>query len=191
MTSTTVTPIPRGPRRMPAPQTEPPYDDEAAIAGRETAANVPAPAVQGTLALACPPHSGAPDGQAGTQLRLVPAPVRSTDPGRPDPRAWARQLAQAVTEVLAGDRPPTQLVRWTTERIYADLERAAANRARERTVIRSGRARPKVTRVFVCDVRDGVVEASAVVKHGARMRAMALRLETLGDQWLCTALEMP
>jgi hypothetical protein len=189
MTSTTVTAIHGVPRRVPTPQTEPPYDDEAAGPGVAAAPAPPTPAVQGALALANPGSASAPAVPA--RLRLVPAPAERVEPGPPDPRAWAGRLAQAVTEVLAGDRPPTQLLRWTTERIYADLARHAATRARELTIVRTGRTRPKVTRVVVCDIREGVVEASAVVNHGARARAMALRLEALGDHWLCTVLEMP
>ena len=125
------------------------------------------------------------------RLRLVATLTGQRDAGRPEPRAWARRLAQAVTEVLAGDRPPTQLLRWTTEPVYADLVREAATTARELSVVRSGRTRPKVTRVVICDVRDGVVEASAIVNLGARTKAMALRLEASGDHWLCTVLQMP
>jgi len=184
MTST-VTPIHALPRRVPTPQTEPPYDDEVrtAIAPTEEAA------VQGTLALSYALPTGAPTTPA-PRLRLVPAPPERTHGGRPDPAAWTTRLAQAVTEVLSGDRPATQLLRWTTEQIYTELARRAAATARELTVVRTGRTRPMVRRVVLCEPRDGVVEASAVVRQGARTRAMALRLHGTGDHWVCTALEM-
>ena len=172
------------PRRIPTPQAEPPYDDEVVA---EAAAGLAR--VDGALALADPPRL--PASPVRPELRLVRTPAERSTTGRPDARAWALKLAQAVTEVLAGDRPATQLLRWTTARIYADLSRRAATTARELTVVRSGRTRPKVTRVVVCDVREGVVEASAIVDLGARTRAMAMRLEASGEHWVCTVLQMP
>jgi hypothetical protein len=179
------------PRRLPTPQSEPPYDDDAGGSSPATAARPAPPSVEGTLALADPAPAGTPALAPEPRLRLVPAPAVGSHHGRPDPKAWAGRLAQAVTEVLAGDRPPAQLLRWTTERIYDDLACRAASTARELTVVRTGRTRPKVTRVMACEVREGVVEASAVINVGARSKGMALRLEACGEHWLCTVLQIP
>jgi len=191
----TVTPIRLVPRLAPPPRTEPPYDDEIGIS---PAAPQPRGVTQGTLALTFTLPSGVP---ARPRLQLVPSGMRhqprvETRPGAhpqpllPDPRTWAGTLAQAVVEVLAGDRPVGQLLRWTTARIYADVSRQAATTARECTAVRAGRARAVVRKVCVSQPVDGVAEASAVVSDGGRARAMALRLQSEDGRWLCTALEL-
>jgi hypothetical protein len=121
----------------------------------------------------------------------VPDNTRDEAPaGLPDPQAWAGTLAQAVVEVLAGDRPVAQLLRWTTARIYTELGRRAAIAGRECTAVRAGRARAVVRRVHVFQPAEGVAEASAVLSDGRRTRAMALRLQSADGRWLCTALEL-
>jgi hypothetical protein len=108
----------------------------------------------------------------------------------PDAQAWAGTLAQAVVEVLAGDRPVGQLLRWTSGRVYAQLSRRAAAAARECTAVRASRARAIVRRVYVSQPAEGVAEASAVVSDGRRTRAMALRLQKADGRWVCAALEL-
>jgi hypothetical protein len=120
----------------------------------------------------------------------VPEAPDKPPAGLPDPHAWAGTLAQAVVEVLAGDRPVAQLLRWTTARIYTELGRRAAVAGRECTAVRAGRARAVVRRVHVFQPAEGVAEASAVLSDGRRTRAMALRLQSDGGRWLCTALEL-
>jgi len=199
-------------RRVPVPDCQPPYDDELAErrpgrAGWSTGGEC---AVQGTLALAFVLPSGlpaAPEPPAG--LRLLPAALpdqaevgeaRAADldvdfgpqpTGRsalPDPRPWAARFVQAVVEVLAGDRPLAQLVRWTSEEVYdgvaahvVTLVRAANGRRLPRGAVRTLR---------VTEPGDGVAEVSATVRHGPRTTAVALRLEGLDGRWQCTALEM-
>ncbi|MEI8409226.1 MULTISPECIES: Rv3235 family protein [unclassified Kribbella] len=112
-------------------------------------------------------------------------------PGLPDPRAWGGRLAQAVSEVLAGDRPISQLVRFTDETVFADLSRrvrllgltttATARGAKERSSLRS---------VRVCTPAREIAEVAAHVRHGERSRAIALRLEIRRNRWVCTALEI-
>jgi hypothetical protein len=100
-------------------------------------------------------------------------------------------LAQAVSEVLAGDRPISQLVRFTDEAVFTDLNRrvrllgltttASARGAKERSAVRS---------VHVCKPAKGIAEVAAHVRHGNRSRAVALRLEIRRNRWICTALEI-
>ena len=81
--------------------------------------DVPIASVQGTLALdldALPPPALEPP---ATHLALAPTP---TDPAD-DVRRWAGRFAQAVVEVTGGDRPLTQLLRWTSTSVYQDLAR--------------------------------------------------------------------
>lgn len=182
------------PRLAPPPRTEPPYDDEV---GSAHVARQPAQAAtQGTLALTFTLPSGVPaTPRPASRLRLVPGAPRQQTTGAaqqsvPDPHTWAGTLAQAVVEVLAGDRPSGQLLRWTTARIYADLSRRAAATARECTAVRAGRPRAIVRRIHVSRPAEDVAEPSAVVSEGSRTRAMALRLQSCDGRWLCTALEM-
>ena len=83
----------------------------------ETRETVPVATVQGTLALdlgLLPAQPRVPD------LRVVPGPA-STE--HREVQAWAARFAQATVEVLGGDRPVAQLLRWTTARVYQDLDR--------------------------------------------------------------------
>ncbi len=141
--------------------------------------------MQGTLAL---------------DLGLVPAapatPELSVVPGEPataqhEVRAWAARFAQATVEVLGGDRPVSQLLRWTTRRVYLDLERrvrilgrTAAAPQRVRTL------RPQVQSVHVFLPDPDAAEVSVHVRHGHRSRAIAARLEHREGRWRCTALEL-
>ena len=56
-------------------------------------------------------------------------PRSTTTPRRPEEadgttrlRDWAARLAQAAVETAAGQRPVSQLVRWTAPEVYADLD---------------------------------------------------------------------
>jgi hypothetical protein len=172
---------------------EPPYDDAAPVAG--------------ALALALPatvdpaPPGAEPDGPAAP-LHLVPpppaAPGRDVDPADedelfaaqrtpraqlPDPAPRAAMLARAILETLAGDRPVSQLLPWTTTDVYDDLEALVDPRT----------ARPwasSVRRIRVCEPVPGVAEVAAVVQRGGRAAALALRLEGLDGRWLLTALSV-
>lgn len=116
---------------------------------------------------------------------------------RSDAEAWAHRFAQAAVEVAGGDRPVTQLLRWTSRTVFQDLERRAQLVARARlhgtADQASGRrhagVRPQVLGVRGCVVSPTVVELSAHVRHGHRSRAVALRLELDRGRWRCTALE--
>lgn len=169
------------------------------------------PPVQGTLALDFALPSGLPAEPRPRALTLVTGGTEPTGgrrhgsfadrpeaagaaraaAGAPPPEEWAGPLVQAVVEVIAGDRPPQQLVRWTTQRVYADLSRrvrilglttSAASRTRtERCHVRS-------VRVF--QPRPDAAEVAAHVRHGARSRAVAARLEIQRGRWTCTAIQL-
>jgi hypothetical protein len=194
-------------RRLPLPDCEPPYDDDMGgpVPQRPRGAGAAAPgtaAVQGTLALSFVLPGGLPaQPEAPPGLRLVPPrPGPAGDPdeadfgpqptGRsrlPEPRGWAGRFVQAVVEVLAGDRPVGQLVRWTSGEVYDELAArvratgTGAGRATARAVVRS---------VHVAEPADGVAEVAAMVRCGARTTAFAVRLEGLDGRWQCTAVEL-
>jgi hypothetical protein len=111
----------------------------------------------------------------------------------PDARSWSTRLAHATVEVLGGARPLSQLRRWTSDEVYAQLSRTG-RRGGPVGDPRAGRIRPArvvVRAVRVCEVADGIVEACAVVDDGRRARAFAFRLEGTDGRWRCTRLAAP
>jgi hypothetical protein len=109
----------------------------------------------------------------------------------PHPAAWAARMARAVIEVVAGERPATQLARWTSPTVYAEVT-ARHNAARRHPAGKALNAAPcrKVGSVRVCAVAPGVVETSAVVSGMVRPRAIALRMESNSQRWVVTAFEL-
>lgn len=145
---------------------------------------VPLAPVQGTLAL----DLGRPESSASAPPPLYAVP----EPAPPDDaelRAWSVRFAQAVVEVTGGDRPLTQLVRWTSAKVYAELARRVQVMAQARQIAGGRRAiRPQVRSVHLCRPTEVTAEVSVHVRHGQRSRALAARLEHRQGQWTCTAL---
>ena len=144
---------------------------------------VPVAITQGTLALALQP-------------RLEPPPAAVVPIGRHRRHSveeWARRFVQAAVEIVGGDRPPSQLLRWTTRTVYADLERRALLVARAGGHLPGqGRVQPvspRVRSVHASFVSPDVVEASVHATYGTRSRAVAARFELRKNRWVCTALE--
>jgi Family of unknown function (DUF6459) len=154
---------------------------------------VPVATVQGTLALDLmplldPPVTNAEPGRPGCDV--VPVDIKE----RARLEQWVGRYVQAGVEIVAGDRPAAQLARWTRRDVQQDLARRAALVARAGGHHPGRGRRRELTRSQVVAVRitfpaDGVVEASAHVRHGDRSRAVAARFETFRDRWICTALE--
>ncbi len=144
---------------------------------------VPVATTQGTLALDLLPRHDPPPG----------AVVAFDSRARRGADEWARRFAQAVVEIVGGDRPVSQLLRWTERTVYADLQRRALLVARAGGHMpgqaRVQPTRPRVLSVHTGLVAEGVVEASAHVKYGERSRALASRFELRDGRWFCTALE--
>jgi len=153
---------------------------------------VPVGSIQGTLALDLHPRHDPPEpvtasGRAGADVVPIDLHVR----GRLE--QWSHRYAQAAVEIVGGDRPVTQLLRWTTPDVYDDLARRALLVARA-VGQRAGQdrvqsVRPQVLRVHTCFVAGDAAEVSAHVRYGQRSRALAIRFELRGDRWLCVALE--
>ena len=100
-----------------------------------------------------------------------------------------------LVEIVHGDRPVSQLVRWTAPRVHEDLARRAvlvAQAGLHRAGHGRGRRpdlRPQVESIHSCFVSREIAEVSARVRYGGRSRAVAARFEILGGRWQCTALE--
>lgn len=127
-------------------------------------------------------------------LRVLPGGAGEQRKGDGDRRRMlvrAHRFVQAVVEVVSGDRPCTQLVRWTDREVYDDLTtRVAALSGTVGSVPATEQPRAKVVSVKVCRPRDGVAEVAAHVRQGARSHALAARLEHVEQRWICTALEL-
>ncbi|MCH1866459.1 Rv3235 family protein [Nocardioides sp. CFH 31398] len=158
------------------------------------------PTVQGTLALDLVPRLDpppAPEAPAGTRRpQEADADVVPIDrQRRRELESWTWRYAQSVVEVVAGDRPVSQLLRWTTPPVYADLARRAHLVARAGGHLPGqGRPRRAAARAQVLGVRTSFVgrdaaETSIHVRHGERSRAIAARFELVGGRWQCCALE--
>ncbi len=195
-------------RLLPAPRWDPPYDDgRPEVLVRRTTDAGPLSArrglgVQGTLALAFVLADDVPATPASPMLRLL-APPSLTELPRPDdeaertrtarrelpaPGPWAGRLVQAVVEVLAGDRPSAQLVRWTVEPVHAAVRASIRPTPRGPTSLSGHRA--QVRSVRVSEPADGIAEVSATVARDGRTTAVALRMEGLDGRWMCTVLEL-
>lgn len=194
-------------QRMPVPSFEPPFDDDR---GRRGVDDSPRATVQGTLALAFVLPTGLPAApSAAPDLRLVTAPLWLDDEAMepeaetdedeaefgpqptstshlPDARWWSGRFTQAVVEVLAGDRPAAQLIRWTTSIVYDDVVSLVSVPSVRRTPVPRGVVRS----LHVSHPGDGVAEVAGLVRKGVRSTAVALRMEGLDGRWQCTALEL-
>ncbi|TIC87422.1 hypothetical protein E8D34_09830 [Nocardioides sp. GY 10113] len=151
---------------------------------------VPIAETQGALALDLVP-------------REAPPPVAPTRPGaavvpidqrmRRAIESWARRYVQAAVEIVAGDRPSSQVVRWTSGDVYADLRRRAQLVAlaggHQPGLGRVQQVRPRIHSVHACFVTDSVVECGVHLRYGERGRAVAARFERRREHWLCTALD--
>ena len=153
---------------------------------------VPVGSVQGTLALDLhpqydPPELAPPLGRRSGDVVAIDQQAR----GRLE--QWAHRYAQAAVEIVGGDRPVSQLLRWTTPRVYEDLQRRAQLVARA-VGQRAGQGRvqairPQVVGVRTCFVAGDAAEVSAHVRYGRRSRALAMRFEVISDRWQCVALD--
>ncbi len=172
-------------RRPPAPR--PSAASVTRLTPVEPRTDVPLAAVQGTLALdlglaAVPSRQPAPP----PLYAVSDAEARSAA----EVQAWAARFAQAVVEVTGGDRPLTQLLRWTSARVYAELGRRVRIMAQKRppTAQRVRSIRPQVRSVHVFQPKPTSAEISVHVRYGNRSRALAARLEHRNGHWLCTEL---
>jgi len=132
---------------------------------------------------------GVSDAETDAETDAEFGPQRTRRADLPDPALWAPRFMQAVVDVLAGDRPSQQLLRWTSEDIYAQIRNKARREAQ--AGLRRGRTgrRAAVRSTRVCEPADGIVEACATVRYLDRVRTVAFRLEGTDGRWRCTVLQ--
>jgi hypothetical protein len=162
----------------------------------DSGSNVSRPYVQGTLALDLASHVSLAAPPPAPPTLTVMAGGGSPDFGAdgcglPDPRDWAARFCQAIVEVIGGDRPAAQLVRWTSHDVYKDLNRRVRILGLTSNAAARGQvARPQVRSVRVCQPAPKIAEVAVHLQHGRRSRALAARLEIIDRRWLCTALQL-
>ncbi len=155
---------------------------------------VPLADVQGMLGFDLQPRLDPPrpfgdDPDDGDDAVSPPIPIVPADGHL---RGWIPQFAQKAAEVVGGDRPASQLVRWTTKDVYAELRYRASLTARSGAYDpgtgRNQPIRPRVQRSHVYEVSDDIVEANVTIKFGEGFRALAVRFERNSQDWICTVL---
>jgi hypothetical protein len=118
--------------------------------------------------------------------RSVPRPPTPARRALPDPARWGRRLLVGIIETAAGKRPLHQLSALLSPGVAhglgADFERAAKLGAPHWT----GAA--TVASVRASEPAERVAELSATLRHGNRVRAVAMRLEVRHGRWCCTRL---
>ena len=160
-----------------------------------TSSATPVASVQGTLALDLGPHLDVPDpdpvrpGKPGTGLDIVRVDLVR----RRHFEQHAARIGIAIVEIVGGDRPVSQLLRWTTREVYRDLGRrahlvaTAVGRRAGTGGIQS--VRPHLVAAHTSFITERCAEVSLHVRYGQRSRAVALRFELIHDRWQVSALE--
>jgi hypothetical protein len=186
-------PDPVAVRRVAVPDAAPPYDDEPDLSDPDHGDpdhGEPPPRDDQSLAPAGPPPAADDAGPGERQPGSPPGGESQSDSAQPGERAspgrapWPSQFAQVLAETLAGSRPATQLRPWTTEQ--------TRQRIRQLGPMLATGQRPRVRRIMTSTPAPDVLEMTAVVGFGSRVRVLALRLER-GEEacqhWRCTAIE--
>ena len=95
--------------------------------------------------------------------------------------------------VVGGDRPVSQVLRWTTPEVYQDVARrahlVAASVGRRAGTGGIQSVRPQLVALHTSFVTERCAEVSLHVRYGARSRAVAARFELIRDRWQVSALE--
>lgn len=141
---------------------------------------------QGALALSYPMTPEMTADPQTTALVVVPHGARHGSSGGME--AWAATFIQAIVEVIASDRPVTQLVRWTSRRVYAEIMHRQRRVAQHRGTTATRSCRQHVATVRVCRPGENCAEVAARVVFGPRSRAIAARLDYVNGRWMCTAI---
>jgi len=155
----------------------------------------PLATVQGTLAL-----------DLGPRLD-VPEPAVASRPGdsalhdvvhvdlvqRRQFERHAARVGAAIVEIVGGDRPVSQVLRWTTPEVYQDLARRA-HLVAQAVGRRAGSGgiqsvRPQLVAAHTSFVSERCAEVSFHVRYGDRSRAVAARFELIRERWQVSALE--
>jgi hypothetical protein len=169
--------------------------DGARVVPLPVAPATPVASVQGTLALDLGPRLDLPD----VEVPAHPGSGMGLDVVRVDLvrrrrfEQHAARIGAALVEIVGGDRPVSQVLRWTTPEVYQDLARrahlvaAAVGRRPGSGGVQS--VRPHLVAAHTSFVSERCAEVSLHVRYGQRSRAVAARFELIRDRWQVSALE--
>jgi hypothetical protein len=169
--------------------------DGAQVVSLPVTPATPVASVQGTLALDLGPRLEVPEPDLA-RPGIVPGDVDVVRVDLVRRRRFeqhAARIGAAVVEIVGGDRPVSQVLRWTTPEVYQDLARrahlvaAAAGRSPGSGGIQS--VRPQLVGAHTSFVSETCAEVSLHVRYGRRSRAVAARFELIRDRWQVSALE--
>ncbi|WP_425308690.1 Rv3235 family protein [Ammonicoccus fulvus] len=96
----------------------------------------------------------------------------------PAAESFAHLLMSALLDAIQGRRSPTQLIRWVSDDILAELVTRARLHQRAPVPL-------SLRSVRLQQVGDDALEVAARFRSGERYAAAALRLERVGNRWLC------
>ncbi|HET8664776.1 MAG TPA: Rv3235 family protein [Nocardioides sp.] len=153
----------------------------------------PVASIQGTLALDLGPRLEVPSPELSDRPCVGTDVVAVDLVRRRRFEQHAARIGAAIVEIVGGDRPVSQVLRWTTPDVYQDLARrahlvaAAAGRRPVSGDIQS--VRPQLVAAHTSFVSDRCAEVSLHVRYGPRSRAVAARFELIKDRWQVSALE--
>lgn len=97
----------------------------------------------------------------------------------PSAHSWSIRLVHGLVEVINGVRPASQLTRWLTLEVMAQVKNKIFANDMRRLVVRS---------VHVSEPSDGVAEVCAVFGTANRCYALAMRLEGIDGRWRATQI---
>ena len=155
--------------------------------------STPIASVQGTLALDLGPPLDAPEPDVSRRSGVGTDVVTVDLVRRRRFEQHAARIGAALVEIVGGDRPVSQVLRWTTPEVYQDLARrahlvaAAAGRQPGTGGVQS--VRPQLVGAHTSFVSETCAEVSLHVRYGPRSRAVAARFELIRDRWQVSALE--
>ncbi|MBO0844102.1 MAG: hypothetical protein J2P22_01645 [Nocardioides sp.] len=172
--------------------------DGSSVIPLPVAPPTPVASVQGTLALDLGPRLDVPEprgrlGAGGHRHSPGLDVVRVDLVRRRHFEQHAARIGAALVEIVGGDRPVSQVLRWTSPEVYQDLARrahlvaSAVGRRPGSGGIQS--VRPHLAAMHTSFVSQDCAEVSLHVRYGDRSRAVAARFELVRERWQVTALE--
>ena len=178
-----------------SPSPSPVDHDAVRVVRLPVAPATPVASVQGTLALDLGPRLDVPEVarscEAGVGAGLDVVQVDLFRRRRFEQHA--ARIGAAVVEVVGGDRPVSQVLRWTTPEVYQDLARrahlVASSVGRRPGTGGIQSVRPHLVAAHTSFVTEQCAEVSLHVRYGQRSRAVAARFELIRDRWQVSALE--
>ncbi|WP_025619323.1 Rv3235 family protein [Salinispora cortesiana] len=138
-------------------------------------------------------HRGAGPGPPGPRRTPTRLPATTLATATPEATRVAHRFVTTCLEVINGYRPHGQLRRLLDPARAAELAPELARATARAGPVRRRSTRPgtRLRRLRVCEPRDAVVEAAAVLAGPAGWTwAMAIRLEQRRGNWFCTALNV-